>query len=260
MGVRFMTNVALITGASAGLGAEFARRLAGEKNNLLLVARRADKLEALASELRKAHNVEVFVEASDLSQPDAVSQLMSKLKVKGLDVDCLINNAGFGLNGEFATLDGAKQTEMINLNVTALTELCHAVLPGMIARKSGQILNVASTAAFQAGPLMAVYYASKAYVLSFSEALHEEVKRHGIHVSALCPGPTATEFFSAADMGKSLLMKMASHPDAVVSDGLRALKSNKAFVVSGVMNKLMAHATRLAPRFFTRKLAKSLQH
>jgi uncharacterized protein len=255
-----MTYVALITGASAGLGAGFARRLAAEKNNLVLVARRVDKLEALAAELRTTHSVEVFVEASDLSQPGAVKQLMTKLKAKNLDVECLINNAGFGLNGEFATLDGAKQTEMINLNVTALTELCHAVLPGMIARKSGQILNVASTAAFQAGPLMAVYYASKAYVLNFSEALHEEVKPYGIHVSALCPGPTVTEFFAGADMGGSLLAKMARQPEQVVSDGLRALKSNRAFIVSGIMNKLMAQSTRLAPRFFTRKLAKSLQH
>ncbi len=254
-----MAHVALITGASAGLGVGFARQLAADGKTLVLVARRMGKLDALAADLRKAHGVEVFVEAIDLSVTGAVKNLMARLKTQNLEIDCLINNAGFGLNGNFAELDGEKQSAMITLNCTALTELCHAVLPAMITRKSGQILNVASTAAFQAGPLMAVYYASKAYVLSFSEALHEEVKQHGIHVSALCPGPTATEFFAAADMGSSLLNKMASNADQVVSDGLHGLKNNRAVVVSGLMNKLMAQSTRFTPRFITRKLAKSLQ-
>jgi uncharacterized protein len=252
-------NVTLITGASAGLGALFARQLAAEKKNLVLVARRVEKLEALAAELRAAHHIEVSVEGCDLSQPGAVAKLMAKILLRGLQIDCLINNAGFGLNGEFAKLDGLRQTEMINLNCTALTELCHAVLPAMMERKSGQILNVASTAAFQAGPMMAVYYASKAYVLSFSEALHDEVKPYGIHVTALCPGATATEFFVEADMGASFLAKMARGPDQVVVDGLRALKNNKTFVISGIMNKLLAQSTRFAPRIITRKLAKSLQ-
>jgi uncharacterized protein len=252
-------NVTLITGASAGLGAGFAKALAAEKNNLVLVARRADKLETLAAELKAAHGITALVEICDLAKPGAVAKLMTNIATQGLHVDCLINNAGFGLNGEFAKLDGPRQTEMINLNCTALTELCHAVLPQMMERKSGQILNVASTAAFQAGPLMAVYYASKAYVLSFSEALHEEVKPYGIHVSALCPGATATEFFAEANMGGSLLAKMASGPEQVVSDGLRALKNNKTFVVSGIMNKLVAQSTRFAPRFIARKLAQSLQ-
>jgi uncharacterized protein len=254
-----MTQVCLVTGASAGLGAGFARQLAAGRKSLVLVARRLDKLESLAAELRKNHGIKVFVEASDLSAAGAVKNLMARLANQDLEVDCLINNAGFGLNGKFLELDGDKQRDMITLNCTALTELCHAVLPAMIARKSGHILNVASTAAFQAGPLMAVYYASKAYVLSFSEALHEEMLPHGIHVSALCPGPTETEFFHGADMGASVLAKMARKPDRVVADGLNALKNNKAFVVSGLMNKLMAQSTRFAPRFFTRKLAKSLQ-
>jgi uncharacterized protein len=254
-----MTLVALVTGASAGLGVGFARQLAAGGKSIVLVARRLDKLEALATELRKTPGIQVFVEAADLAKQGAVKKLMTRLAAQDLEVDCLINNAGFGLNGKFSELDGDKQTDMITLNCTALTELCHAVLPAMINRKSGQILNVASTAAFQAGPLMAVYYASKAYVLSFSEALHEEVLPHGIHVSALCPGPTATEFFAAADMGSSLLNKMASDPDQVVSDGLRALKSNRAVVVSGLMNKLMAQSNRFTPRSISRKIAKSLQ-
>jgi uncharacterized protein len=254
-----MTQVSLITGASAGLGVCFANQIAAEKKHVLLVARRSDKLETLAENLRKTYGIQVFVEVSDLSKPNAVKMLMARLKIQNLEVDCLINNAGFGLNGDFAMLDGDNQAAMITLNCTALTELCHAVLPGMIARKSGSILNVASVAAFQAGPFMAVYYASKAYVLSFSEALHEEVKQHGIHVTALCPGPTATEFFTEGGMGGSLLAKMARGPDQVVADGLRALKNNKAFVVSGFMNKLLAQSTRFAPRFITRKISKSLQ-
>ncbi len=255
-----MKLVSLVTGASAGLGEIFARQLAAEKKALVLVARRGDKLEALAAALRMAHGIEVFVEVADLSVPGSVKKLMLRLMAQNLVVDCLINNAGFGLNGNFAELDGAKQSAMITLNCTALTELCHAVLPGMIARKSGSILNVASTAAFVAGPLMAVYYATKAYVLSFSEALHDEVKAQGIHVSALCPGPTATEFFGAGEMSGSILAKMAGRADHVVADGLRALKSNKAFVVSGVFNKVMAQSTRITPRFITRSLAKFLQH
>jgi uncharacterized protein len=254
-----MTQVCLITGASAGLGVGFARRLAAEKKQLVLVARRLDKMEILAAELRNTFGIQVFVEACDLSAPNAVKILMGRLKIQNLEVECLINNAGFGLNGNFAELDGDKQAAMITLNCTALTELCHAVLPAMISRNSGQILNVASVAAFQAGPFMAVYYASKAYVLSFSEALHEEVKQHGIHVSALCPGATATEFFAEANMGGSMLAKMAKGPDQVVADGLRGLKINKAFVVSGVLNKLLVQSTRFAPRFITRKIAKSLQ-
>ncbi len=254
-----MTQVTLITGASAGLGVEFARKLAGEAKNLVLVARRAEKLEALAADLRKNHGVQVFVEAADLSIPGAVKNMMARLESQNLMVDCLINNAGFGLNGNFAELDGEKQSAMITLNCTALTELCHAVLPAMIARKSGQILNVASTAAFQAGPFMAVYYASKAYVLSFSEALHEEVKQHDINVTALCPGPTKTEFFTGAEMGNSILAKMARGPEQVVADGLSALKSNRAIVISGLLNKFAAQSTRFSPRFLTRRIAKSLQ-
>jgi short-subunit dehydrogenase len=184
---------------------------------------------------------------------------MARIAAQGIEVDGLINNAGFGLHGAFATLDGPKQSEMISLNCLALTELCHAVLPGMIASKHGQILNVASTAAFQAGPNMAVYYASKAYVLSFSEALHEEVKAHGVHVTALCPGPTATEFFDTANAGSILLTKLMRKEEPVVDDGLRALKANKAIVISGIMNKLTAHSARFVPRAFTRKLAQSLQ-
>jgi short-subunit dehydrogenase len=254
-----MTDVTLITGASAGLGAEFARQLAAQGQNLLLVARRADKLDALSKELATKHGVQVFVEAADLSAPQAATKLMQAAAKRGLAVQTLVNNAGFGLKGEFATSDVSRQSDMIALNCTALTELCHAVLPAMMARKSGKILNVASTAAFQAGPLLAVYYATKAYVLSFSEALHDEVKKHGIKVSCLCPGPTQTEFATAANMGSTTLFKLAGGPDKVVADGLAALNRNQTFIVSGVRNKIFAQATRLGPRALNRWIAHRLQ-
>jgi uncharacterized protein len=172
----------------------------------------------------------------------------------------LINNAGVGARGAFSDLDRQRQLDIIGLNCTALIALCHGVLPGMIAAKSGGILNIASTAAFQPGPWMAVYYASKAFVLSFSEALHEEVRGQGIKVAALCPGPTKTEFADVADMGDSQLFKrFASDSAAVVRDGLAALDGNQAVKVSGMMNAVMAGSIRATPRGIARKVAGSLQ-
>jgi short-subunit dehydrogenase len=260
LGEAIMTTATLITGASAGLGEGFARKLAAEGHNLVLVARRTDRLESLAAELAKAHGIQTFVETCDLAKPDAGIALVKRVSDQGIEIDCLINNAGFGTGGDFASSDLVQQTNMITVNCTALMQLCHAVLPAMLARKSGSILNVASSAAFQAGPYMAVYYATKAFVLSFSEALHEEVKAAGIHVSALCPGPTDTEFFATAKLTKSLLAIMSRAQGPVIDDGLRALKANKAFVVSGFLNKLSAQATRIAPRAMTRKIAARLQH
>jgi uncharacterized protein len=255
-----MTKATLITGASAGLGTGFARKLAAEGHNLVLVARRTERLEALAAELTKAHGIKTFVETCDLAEPGAATQLVKDLETKGIEINCLINNAGFGQSGAFAESDLVRQTDMVKLNCIAVMELCHAVLPSMIAKRSGQILNVASTAAFQAGPFMATYYASKAFVLSFTEALHDEVKPHGIHVTALCPGPTETEFMTKANMGKTLLAKLAKPQGPVIDDGLRALKANKTFVVSGLLNKLIAQSTRFSPRALTRKIAARLQN
>ncbi|CAN5494856.1 SDR family oxidoreductase [soil metagenome] len=253
-------TTALITGASAGLGEGFARALAAQGNDLILTARRGDRLEALASELKPKHGVSVHVFAADLAQGGAATALVAGIGAAGLRVDTLINNAGFGARGDFAGMDGPMQARMIDLNCRALVELSHAVLPGMIARKSGGILNVASTAAFQPGPWMAVYYASKAFVLSFSEALHEEVRVHGISVSALCPGPTRTEFADVADMGDSALFKrFASDADSVVRDGLKALAANKAVAVSGALNAVMAGSIRFTPRGLARRIAGSLQ-
>ncbi len=188
-----MTPVTLITGASAGLGVDFARQLAARGERLVLVARRQERLDALSSELGTARAVAV-----DLGEAGAAGWLMDNLAMHGETVTCLVNNAGFGLAGRFAECNGTRQRSMIDVNCGALTELAHAVLPAMIAAKSGAILNVASTAAFQPGPGMAVYFATKAFVLSFSEALHEEVRGYGVKVTALCPGPTATEFGDVA--------------------------------------------------------------
>jgi short-subunit dehydrogenase len=240
--------VTLITGASAGLGAEFARQCAGRGEKLLLVARRRDRLEALAAELGGA------VIAGDLAEPGAPERLVDEIAARGLSVDTLINNAGFGLAGRFDTLPRERQREMIDLNVRALTELCHHVLPGMRARQRGAILNVASTAAFQAGPYMAVYYATKAYVLSFTEALHQELKKSGIRVTALCPGPTATEFFDVAGAGEGRLARMATDPVAVVRAGLDGLARNQAIVIPGAMNKVTAQSNRLLPRALVRRI------
>lgn len=253
-------GTALITGASAGLGTHFALALAKQGHDLILVARRQDRLDQLAQLVRQRHGVDAHVVALDLSRKNAVAKLAETVSRQGLSVDILINNAGYGARGAFAELDRAVQARMIDLNCRALVELCHAFLPDMIAARSGAILNVASTAAFQPGPWMAVYYATKAFVLSFSEALHEEVKDQGVRVSALCPGPTRTEFADVADMADSDLFKrFAAAPETVVADGLKALAANRAVAVSGGLNRVMAGSIRFTPRGVARRIAGSLQ-
>ena len=253
-------DVTLITGASAGLGEGFARALAAQKRNLLLVARREDRLAALAVELAERHGVAVETFAVDLGDPNAGEMLMAEVATRGLVIDALINNAGFGARGPFVEIDLVEQRRMIGVNCTALMELCHRVLPGMIERKRGGILNVASTASFQPGPWMAVYYATKAFVLSFSEALHEEVKAQGVKVAALCPGPTRTEFADVAGMRDSALFtRFAVSPDAVVRDGLAALEHNRAVKISGALNAVMAESIRFTPRILARRIAGGLQ-
>ena len=250
-----MSGVALITGASAGLGVEFARQLSSKGHRLVLAARRKDRLDALVAELGNARAVEV-----DLSEPGSTAALMRDLEKAGEQVEVLVNNAGFGLRGPFTELDAARQREMIDLNCGALTELCRAVAPAMVERRSGAILNVASTAAFQPGPWMGVYFATKAYVLSFTEALHEELKPHGVKVSALCPGPTRTEFGAVAgiqSLGQFDRLSMEAGP--VVRTGLDGLEKNRAVVIPGATNKAGALSTRFAPRSFVRKIAGSLK-
>jgi short-subunit dehydrogenase len=211
-----MQGVVLITGASAGVVVEFAHRLSERGHRLVLVARRKDRLEALAKELGNARAVTI-----DLSKKDAAAKLMADIAAAGEIVEMLINNAGFGLIGRFAEIEPERLRQMIALNCGALTELCRAAAPAMVARKSGAILNVASTAAFQPGPKMAVYFATKAFVLSLSEALHEELKPHGIKVSCLCPGPTRTEFGEVAGFGGNRLFdRVAMDAPAVVEAAL----------------------------------------
>jgi short-subunit dehydrogenase len=242
--------VTLITGASAGLGAEFARQCAKRGEPLALAARRRDRMEALAAELGGA----VHIFEADLAKAGAAASLIAELEAEGLSVGTLINNAGFGLGGKFADRPLGRFSEMIDLNVRTLTELCHLVLPAMRARGKGGILNVASTAAFQPGPNMAVYYATKAYVLSFTEALHHELKGTGIHVSALCPGPTHSEFSDVAESHSPTLERMKMPAAPVVAAGLDGLDRNKAVVVPGFRNKVGANASRFLTRAAMRRI------
>ena len=251
-----MIKVALVTGASAGLGVEFARQLSKKGHRLVLAARRKERLDGLAKELGNARAL-----AIDLSKKDAAARLMADLETHGESVDLLVNNAGFGLIGRFAELDPKRLRQMIDLNVATLTDLCRAVAPAMIERGSGAIINVASTAAFQPGPKMAVYFATKAFVLSLTEALHEELAPRGIHVTCLCPGPTRTEFGDVAGFGgNGLFDKVAMNSAEVVEAGLSGLDKNKAVVVPGVVNKLTANSGRFAPRFLVRKIAGAIKY
>lgn len=248
-----MRPVTLVTGASAGLGAEFARQCARRGDELVLVARRRQRLDALAAEIGGAHVI-----AADLGAPDAAARLIEEVEGLGLGVDTLINNAGFGLIGRFAELPLEGQRGMVDLNVRTLTELARLVVPGMIERRRGGILNVASTAAFQPGPGFAVYFATKAYVLSFSEALHQELRGRGIKVSALCPGPTRTEFGSVAGMSKNF-DRLSADAAGVVAAGLKGLERNKAVVVPGLTNKISSQSSRIIPRAAMRRIVASLK-
>lgn len=254
-------GTALITGASVGLGKDFADIFAKAGYDLVLVARSKDKLDAIAKEIETKYSRKVTVIAKDLSKHSAAKELWANVTEKKLQIDCLVNNAGFGSNGAFLTSTFEKESEMIQLNVNFLVELTYLAAGKMKERKFGEILNVASTAAFQPGPFMSNYYATKAYVLSFSEGISEELSPFGITVSVLCPGPTKTEFFKNADMKDSKLAKssfliMESYP--VAKMGFDALKSKKVVKIAGFMNFLLAQSTRFSPRFMIRKIAKVL--
>jgi short-subunit dehydrogenase len=250
----------VITGASSGIGAELARVFAKRGYALFLVARREEKLQDLARELSAAHGTKVETMGLDLEVPTAPAALCDALAERGIKVHTLVNNAGFGLRGRFSTLPYERQLAMIELNVTALTRLSRLMLPGMIERRWGGILNVASTAAFQAGPNMAVYYATKAFVLSLSEALHEEVRPHNVVVTALCPGPTETEFAATADLEHSKLFQMGAMSAAEVArQGVDGYEAGKAVVVPGATNRIGSVGAQLLPRWMTRRLAGRLQ-
>jgi hypothetical protein len=249
----------LVTGASAGIGSELSKCFAADGCCLVLVARRGGALESLAAELRKAHKVDVRVVVADLAQGEAPTQILGQLQHHGLKVDVLVNNAGFGAQGRFAELPLERQLEMIQVNLTALTHLTRLLLPGMVERRHGGVLNVASTAAFQPGPYMAVYYATKAYVLSLSEALAEEVAGTGVVVTALCPGPTETAFADAAQMKDSILFKMNRMSARSVAEiGHRTFRQGRALAVTGFRNRMLAMSVRFSPRSLVRKIAASL--
>ena len=239
----------LITGASGGIGYELAKLLARDHYNLVLVARSADKLAQVASELQP-HGVTVKTIALDLAQIPAPKFLFDRLHSEGVAVDILINNAGFGAFGEFAKMREEEILGQIQLNVTALTELTRLFLPPMFERRSGRIMNIASTAAFQPGPLMAVYYATKAYVLSFSEAVANELRGSGVTVTCFCPGATHTGFAKRAGSENSRLFKQvgAMSAEKVARDGYRALLSGRTVAISGAHNWLVAQSVRFAPR------------
>src|SRR5436309_1415498 len=254
-------KTALVTGASSGIGLELARLLAEEKRDLVLVARRAEKLERLARELSATHRVSARVIAKDLSNRTASREIAEELEREGIAVDVLVNNAGLGIYGRFWETDVERQLEVIQVNLVALTELTGRLLPGMIARGRGRILNLASTAAFQPGPYMAVYYATKAFVLSFSEALAEELRGTGVTATALCPGPTLTEFQEKAGLADTPLFRGPLVLDAatVARVGWEGAKRGKRVVVPGLANRILAAGARYSPRTLATKIARKLQ-
>jgi uncharacterized protein len=243
-----MSNV-LITGASAGIGYELAKRFARDHHNLVLVARSGDKLAQVAREL-EAYGVTVKTIALDLAEPPAPKFLFDQLQREGIAVDILINNAGFGAFGEFAQMPDEQIHGQISLNIMALTQLAKLFIPPMLARHSGRIMNVASTAGFQPGPLMAVYYATKAYVISFSEAIANELCGSGITVTCFCPGATHTGFAKRAGNDNSRLFKQlgAMSAEKVALDGYRAVMEGRTLAISGAHNWVLAQSTRFAPR------------
>jgi len=238
----------LITGASGGIGYELAKLFARDGHNLVLVARSADKLGQVATELR-VRGVTVKTIALDLAAPPAPKFLFDQLQREGVVVDILVNNAGYGVYGDFAQMPEPEILGQLDLNIRALTELTRLFLPLMLARRSGRIMNVASTAGFQPGPLMAVYYATKAYVISFSEAIANELRNSGVTVTCFCPGATHTGFAARAGVEKSRLFKVgAMSAQKVALDGYRAVMEGRTLAISGTRNWLVAQSTRFAPR------------
>jgi uncharacterized protein len=253
-------KTALVTGASFGIGLELARIVARENHNLVLVARTGDKLRQLASELEQAHGTRSLILAVDLTEPGAAAYVLDQTSRADVAVDVLVNNAGFGQYGRFAESDIEQCLRQIQLNIATLTHLTRLYLPGMIERKSGGILNVASTAAFQPGPLMAVYFATKAYVLHFSEAIANELQGSGVVVTCLCPGATTTEFHKRAKATGMRLLRMGSmDAHTVAEDGYRALTAGKRVVISGFRNWLVAQSVRFAPRRVATAIARATQ-
>lgn len=245
-----MTNTALITGASSGIGYELAKVFAEKGHDLVLVARTKSKLDKLAKELKETHGIKVKVLAKDLSLENTPKEIFDALKKAKVNVEFLVNNAGLGISGDFDEQDWESVDQMLKVNIFALTKLTHIFLPEMKARKTGKIVNIASIAAFQPGPNMAVYFATKSYVLSFSEAIAEELRGSGITVTAVCPGLTKTPFFEIAQVKttenifENMLMQS---PREVALTSYRAMKKGKTVEITGLLNKLSANASTFIP-------------
>ena len=252
-------HTVLVTGASSGIGMELARLFAQQGHSLVLLARGRAALEALAAELQAQYKVSAQVLEADLADPQAPAAIAQELGRRDLHIDVLVNNAGFGLLGPHATLDTQRQLDMVQVNIHALVHLTRLLLPGMLARNTGGVLNVASTAAFQAGPNMAVYYATKAFVLSYTEALHEEVAGTQLHISCLCPGPTHTGFVAAAGMEGVGLFKLGAQSALdVARTGFAAFARNQTITIPGLKNQLLTLMGKFSPRVVTRKIAQAL--
>jgi len=255
-----VNKTALITGASSGIGFELSKIFAKNGYNLVLVSRNKQRLDVIATEIENQNNIKAKVLSKDLSKTSAPQELYDDLISDGIRIDVLVNNAGFGINGRFVDYNPDKHMELIQLNVTSLTLLCNLFGTDMAKRRTGSILNVASTAAFQAGPLMSTYYASKAYVLSLSEALNNEFAHDGVKVSVLCPGPTDTEFADRADMTNAKIINVPWIMDAakVAEIGFSGLMRGKKIIIPGLMNKLLAFSVRLTPRSVLVLITRSL--
>jgi short-subunit dehydrogenase len=251
----------LVTGASSGIGYELCDLLGADGFNLVLVARDRARLEETAEKLRGRWGISVRSFAKDLSSPESAGEVVRELEREGIPVDILVNNAGFGRHGFFTDLPPGDQLGMIHLNILTLTHLTHLLLPGMLAKGNGKILNVASTAGFLPGPLMAVYYATKAYVVSFSVALAHELKGQGVSVTALCPGPTATRFQERARMGniRFLTDHFRMNARRVAREGLEGMRRGKTLVIPGTVNKILVLAARFLPRNFIAQAVKDIQ-
>jgi len=252
---------ALITGASSGIGLELASLAARDRHDLVLVSRNRERLESIGRGLAEEYGVRVSVIAKDLAHPEAAGELAAELASRGIPVDVLVNNAGFGVYGFFAETSIESEAEMIEVNVLALTRLTKTFLRGMLERRRGWILNVASTAAFQPGPIMAVYYATKAYVLSFTEALASETSGTGVRVAALCPGPTLTAFQTRAGFKPIPLLKtpLVTSASFVARAGWEGMKKGKRVVVPGLTNKILVQAERITPRRLVVAMTRRLQ-
>lgn len=254
-------TAALITGASGGIGLDLARLFARDRHDVVLVARSEGRLREIATELQRDHGITADVIVADLSRSTAPKEVFSTVVEKGIVIDTLVNNAGYGLTGPFVENDLNVELDMIQVNIVALTHLTKLVLPSMLARKRGRILNLASTAAFQAGPLMAVYYATKAYVLSFSEAIADELRNTGVTVTTLCPGPTDTGFANVSKMTHSRLFTMSKpmRSEEVARIGYEAMKKGKGLVITGMRNKLLVQSNRVSPRRVVTTIVRKLQ-